>query len=95
MNKGKQDIDKKITKCYDKGTAREYRGGPKADGDPIFMRKQPEKRAAVKAADKKSRLLAEAALKAKGFCITCCCGARCASFRLPESAAHGNRGVPH
>ena len=43
MNKGKQNIDKKITKCYDKGTAREHRGGPKAGGDPIFMRKQPEK----------------------------------------------------
>ena len=43
MNKGKQNIDKKITKCYDKGTAREHKGGPKAGGDPIFMRKQPEK----------------------------------------------------
>ena len=43
MNKGKQDIDKKITKCYDKGTAREHRGRPKAGGNPIFMREQPEK----------------------------------------------------
>lgn len=64
MNKGKQNIDKKITKCYDKGTAREHKGGPKAGGDPIFMRKQPEKapafagkRAAAKAADKKAASL--------------------------------------
>ena len=43
MNKSKQDIDKKITKCYDKGTAGECKGGLKAGGDSIFMRKQPEK----------------------------------------------------